>query len=256
MGFFSKVLASVGIGSARVNTVLYNSNVYQGGEIRGHIDVEGGSSEQRIDKINLFVMTRYEKESGDHKVKLNDKVQWVDIPILKDIKPGEKIQIPFAFTLDKNTPISSFNCPVWIHTGLDIKGAVDPGDTDKIQVGPHPYLEVVINAVENLGFTIRDIRNEYSRMQRRFPFVQEIEFRPHSYYGSRLQELEVIYFIHDDSIELIVEIDRRARGLGGFLAEALDLDESKVRLRLGQQELRQGPAYVSNAIRSLIDRYI
>jgi len=67
MSFFNKAFASIGIGSATVDTILEKST-YQAGEVmRGEIVVQGGNVEQQVDTIFLTVNTTYIRESNDHK---------------------------------------------------------------------------------------------------------------------------------------------------------------------------------------------
>ena len=62
MSIFNKVLASVGIGSAKVDTVL-EKNLYTAGEtVYGKVVIQGGNTEQEIDSINLALKTKYLKE--------------------------------------------------------------------------------------------------------------------------------------------------------------------------------------------------
>ncbi|MEF1229208.1 sporulation protein, partial [Vibrio fortis] len=46
---FKKLKASLGIGAAKVDTVLDNIEVFQGGELSGNVHILGGDVEQQID---------------------------------------------------------------------------------------------------------------------------------------------------------------------------------------------------------------
>ena len=65
---FKKLLASVGIGSAKVDTQLVSDQLLPGEEVRGKVVIQGGGAEQQIEKINLFVMTEAVREKDDRKV--------------------------------------------------------------------------------------------------------------------------------------------------------------------------------------------
>ncbi|SDC84744.1 MULTISPECIES: sporulation protein [unclassified Candidatus Frackibacter] len=256
MGLFNKVMASIGIGAARVDTILDEIDVRPGDELTGKVKILGGNVEQRIDDLYLYIMTKYEKEVDDKKVNINEKIQLVNIPVSKDIQPQEEIEIPFSFILNEKTPISSSKSPVWIHTGLDIKKAIDPKDNDGLQVKPHPYLQIVMEALDELGFKIRKIKNEYSHLSRKFSFMQELELRPTREFRNELDELEILYSIHDNYLELIIEIDRKAKGLAGIFAEAIDIDETKGRLQITKEELNKGVDYTTATIRDAIKNNI
>ena len=51
MSFFKKVLSSVGIGAAKVDTILLNESCEPGGELEATVMIQGGDIEQQIDSI-------------------------------------------------------------------------------------------------------------------------------------------------------------------------------------------------------------
>ena len=55
----------------------------------------------------------------------------------------------------------------------------------------------------------------------------------------------------NQTVEVIMEVDRRARGLGSFLAEALEMDESVVRFTVATSDLPQ----LSEKIYNLVKRF-
>ena len=57
MSLFNKVLASVGIGAATVDTKLERDQVDPGEELKGVVEIRGGNTEQRIDDIYLTINT-------------------------------------------------------------------------------------------------------------------------------------------------------------------------------------------------------
>jgi sporulation-control protein len=233
MSFMKKVLASVGIGATKVDAQLEQSEVQPGGLLSGKLLISGGNVAQDIDQIYLAIMTTYEKESDDNKITKEAVIGKFQISEKFVIQPNEKKEIPFQFTVPVDTPITVGNAKVWVQTGLDVKNAVDPSDRDYLKVKPHPLAENVLTALNELGFTLRKAKSEEApyHLRKRLPFVQELEFYPIGEpFRGKLDELEVVFFMDDDKCELFLEIDRKARGLGGFLAEALDIDESHVRM--------------------------
>lgn len=60
-----KFLSRIGIGNAAVDTVLHSETVRPGESVGAHVEVEGGSSDQDVDEIDLAVMTRYEVETDE-----------------------------------------------------------------------------------------------------------------------------------------------------------------------------------------------
>ena len=127
-----------------------------------------------------------------------------------------------------------------MQTELDIKNAVDPEDKDYIDVKPSKLAASVLDAVRGLGFRLRKAECEQAsgRFRGHYPFMQEFEFAPTGQYRSHLDELEVVFLSQSEhSVELLMQIDRKVKGLGSFFAEALDIDESFVRTTITTQDV-------------------
>lgn len=54
-----------------------------------------------------------------------------------------------------------------------------------------------------------------------------------------------------NAFELLIQVDRRARGLAGLFAEALDLDETFIRVTVNEQHIQT----LQTDLASLIRRY-
>jgi sporulation-control protein len=241
MSLFNKALASIGIGSAQVDTKLEMDKVVPGGELRGVVLVKGGNTEQKVDEIYLGLNTTYLKESNDRKFNVPVVIDRFRLNEPFSIGPGETKEIPFSFVLPQDVPISIGRTKIWVTTGLDIKNAVDPSDKDYLQVVPNRLMESVLNVVEDLGFRLREADCEQApyRLRKRLPFIQEFEFVPvMGSFRGRLDELEVVFFsVSENETEIYMQVDRRARGIGGFLSEALEMDESNIRFSVTTSDL-------------------
>ncbi|WP_147534913.1 sporulation protein [Bacillus marasmi] len=241
MSLFNKVFASIGIGSATVDTKLERDTLIPGEAVKGIVDVRGGSVEQQIDAIYLSVYTTYLKESDERKYTVNAMIDQVRLNEPFVIKPQETKQIPFSFQLPLDTPITLGRTKIWVATGLDIKNAVDPTDKDFIKVIPNQLTDAVLKAVNDLGFRLREVECEEApyRIRKRLPFVQEFEFVPITgNYRGKLDELEIVFFPSSSTItDIYMQVDRKARGLGGFLSEALEMDESHVHFTVSSGDL-------------------
>ncbi|MZP30972.1 sporulation protein [Heliobacterium undosum] len=255
MSFFKKALASIGIGGAKVNAIFHQQTVTAGSDVSGVIQIKGGGVAQQIEKIGLMVMTQYETESDDRKVTVNALVQKVDINLRIDLQPGDEREIPFSFCLSPYTPVSIGHTPVWVQTELEVDMAIDPSDTDHLQVQPHPNMAAVMEAIDQLGFRLYKVKNEASRAGRGVPFIQNFEYKPTRHFQRSLDELEVAYLPESGGIDLLLEIDRKARGLSGLLLEAADMDETRIRLSLSQQEIAQGTAYLAERLKQVIEDF-
>ncbi|MBB3112682.1 sporulation-control protein [Paenibacillus phyllosphaerae] len=253
---FNRFLASIGIGAATIDTLLEKTRYMPGEEVRGVVKIKGGNVEQNIDTIEIAVMTEYVKESNDHKHNVSAALARYHVSSPFTLRAGEHKEVPFSFDLPLETPLSVGRTPVWVRTELAIRGAVDPGDNDRIEVAATPQMATVLEAVELCGFRLYKADCEYaSRIGGRFPFVQEFEFKPTGSFRGRLDELEVIFYNRGSELEIVLQIDRRARGLASLFAEAMDMDESFVRLRFTNGELAAGPHAIARQLENVIARY-
>jgi sporulation-control protein len=255
MALFNKALARIGIGAARVDAKLVNDEFRAGEKIEGIVEVYGGNVEQKIDSIYLRLFTTYVKERDDKKYKQDIELNTFKINDPFTIQPSETKSIPFTFQLPDDTPVTLGRTRVWVATSLDIKDAVDPSDIDHVKVLPNLMVTSAIEAMEQLGFRLRQVECEEAprRMRKRLPFVQEFEFVPSGgLYAGKVDEIEIIVQpsgLHD--YDLFIEVDRRARGFGGFLSEMLDADESLVHVHVSEKEIPQ----LKNILTSIISRY-
>jgi len=240
MSFFNNVLASIGVGSATVDTRL-EKTTYRAGEImRGEIIVRGGQVEQQVDTIYLSINTTYIREANDNKYTEVAALQKIKVSEPFIIAAGERKNFPISLTLPFETPITAGKTQVWIQTGLDIKNAVDPSDKDYIRVQPTALATHILDAISALGFRLREAECEQApaRFRGYYPFIQEFEFVPIGQYRNHLDELEIVFLSQSNhSAEILLQIDRKVRGIGSFFAEALDMDESYVRTTITKHDL-------------------
>lgn len=255
MSFFNKVFASVGIGSAAVDTKLQKDTYMPGETINGVVEIKGGKVEQQVDEIYLTLNTTYLRESDDKKYTVTASIDRFRLTTPFTVRPNEKRDIPFSFQLPFDTPLSIGRSKIWVTTGLDIKGGVDPSDKDYLKVVPNQLMSAVFKTIDNLGFRIREADCEEAprRLRGRLPFVQEFEFVPTSgLFRGRLDELEVVFFPSGNgSLDIMFQVDRRARGLAGLFSEAMGADETNVRLSVSNADIPN----LQQKIQSVIQRY-
>lgn len=256
MSFFKKALASFGVGAAKVDTILDRSNVRVGDTITGRVEIVGGDVAQQIDAISLVLYTSYTKELNDSKYEEDVVLQNIRVSEPFTINANEQKAIPFSFNLPFDTPITMGKTRVWVHTGLDIAMAIDPTDKDYLSVEPTMLASDVLNAVQSLGFRLREVECEAAppRFRQHYPFVQEFEFVPTSGpFRGHLDEFEVLFLAQSaHSVELLLQIDRKVRGLSSLFAEALDMDESFVRLSVTTADVPHLKSKLEQAIRQHI----
>lgn len=232
LSIFNKALASFGIGAAMVDTVLDEDTYTAGDLIQGKVHIKGGNVAQTIDAIYLSLDVNYTNESGDRKFEDTTSIfnKKLNEPFV--IEANEQKIIPFSFNLPHDAPATVGKTRAWLHTGLDIKMAVDPEDKDAITIRTTPLASSVLAAIKQLGFRLREVECEKAsyRMRARYPFVQEYEFVPTSgRFQGYLDELEIVFLKQSaQRVEVLFQVDRKARGFTGFLSEALEMDESYV----------------------------
>ena len=102
-----KLLASIGVGSAQVDTQIDNPELAPGQLLQGQVLVQGGQSAQDIEKIELVLMTQAEDESADSE----RTVAWplCRLPVCGPftIGAGETRYFPFQMTLPLETPVNA-----------------------------------------------------------------------------------------------------------------------------------------------------
>jgi sporulation-control protein len=133
--------------------------------------------------------------------------------------------------------------------------AMDPSDSDAITVRPTATQQKILDAFERLGFMLREADNEDlpHRLRRNLPFAQEFEFVARSgEFRGRFDEIEMVMFPSANSVDVVLQIDRRARGLGSFLSEQMGTDESYAGLTVSDD---QSPDSVAQALADNIRRH-
>lgn len=238
-----KILASVGIGSAKVDTVLPSTTVIPGETIDAEINISGGSAEQEISSIDLEIETRYQTEEGYaegtiDRLRLSDGFT---------IEPGQDETRTTPIEIPYHTPITIGRVAVWIETELEIDLALDPEDKDHLDVKPTPQMQALFDAAEDLGFTLHQSScqaDPYGRYSTNGKFVQEFEFRPQSGpFTGQIDEIELVCDSSPDTLAVTVEVDRR----GGVFSELTDTDERRAKFTV-QSTDRERIAEELNAI--------
>ena len=207
------LLSRFGIGSATIDLIPETTTVTPGGEVDAHLELEGGSTDQTVDDIEIALVTRFKAQREDDSYP-TQHVLWET-----EFKKGFTVEAEVDRTLDVPpiqvpafTPVTLKSAEVWIQTGLDIEWAVDPSDEDQLDVQPGPQLQGMLDAMDQLGFGLRAVTNAEADIRYTpLPFVQRFAFRGGSGpFAGKLDEviLTPIQADEDSGLLLLVAIDR------------------------------------------------
>ncbi|WP_375751977.1 sporulation protein [Vibrio sp. HN007] len=243
MSFLKKTLATFGIGSARVDSILQQEYLVPGEKASIKVEVYGGSTEQEVDNIELKICCRYiaeepvnNKDDNNHGQKRRVPKNYIlsewKLPYAFTVKPGEQRDFDIELDIPWNTPVTLGDAKVWLETGLDISMAIDPTDKDTLTIRPDALMDGVLTELEEQGLRIRQVECEETKGFA-LPFVQEFEFVPTTgpYHG-RWRELEVVAHRSEESLDLWFEIDRQQSGIKGMLSSLLGTGELKRKLTI------------------------
>lgn len=220
---FKSILTRLGIGGATLDARLDRDVLRVGERLTGTLHVSGGDGSLTAARAELKLMTRAEHE--EHAA---------DVVIAGASLPGPirlegEHRIPFSLDVPAHTPVTAYGGRVfvWLASQLDVAMAVDPSDRDPLDVHPAPEQVAVIDAMSRLGFRLAKTDVEARGGWGGRGFVQEFEFRPASYGQRRFDEVEIVFEgLAPGRADLLVQLDRSARSLSGFLMEASGMDES------------------------------
>ena len=264
MSFFKQMLSKIGIGAATVETTLYNKTFVPGKPVTGVVNITGGNVAQEIDAIYLTIKSTYEDEIDVEALEDEDG-KTVNVTRVAEIisrqlsqpftlAPEEVLSFDLDFILPFDTPATMGKTTTWVETGLDIKRSLDPGDRDDIKVSLHPMAAQLIESAKILGFRINEVTCEPApvAMDMRVPFVQEFELKPdRGTFKNRLEEIELVFKPFPDTLQVFMEVDRKAKGLFGHLSEMMGTDETMVHFLVRPDDLPR----LTEKLNDIIEQY-
>jgi sporulation-control protein len=221
---FKKILASVGIGAAKVDTVLETEHLYPGQIFQAKIVIKGGDISQEVSGLEMALMTRVKVENDEGHYFVNHVIEKWKIGERFVIDAQQSKVIPFEARLHSETPITELNagynhCHVWLETGLDIDLALDPTDRDTLHIYPNDAIKTCMLAMERLGFGLvkSDVERGHLRASN-FHTVsgcyQELEYRPQNSTLFGIQEVELSFVPEAHRTHVLIELDRAFRSDG------------------------------------------
>ncbi|MRI32431.1 sporulation control protein Spo0M [Endozoicomonas sp. OPT23] len=218
---FKKLLASVGIGGAEVDTIVNSQQVQPGGVLSVTVVIKAGDAEQEVSglQLNLMAQTKYQTDNGE--AYRNQVLQSWSIEDKLVLKPGDRHEIPMELQLHSETPITHLPCrdnqsQVWLETGLEVDLAIDPSDTDPLVITPTPTMMNCLEAMERCGLRMVKADIEHGGLrgngfQSTIGCYQELEYRPEGWLTT-LNEVELSFVARPGVVHVLAEVDRAFRG--------------------------------------------
>ncbi len=220
-------LASVGIGKAKVDTLLLADKLQAGQTFDIEVVIQGGDVEQQLQGLEFAIMAsaKTEADIGDNEVEFHKSVvlqSWQQAFNLL-IQPGETVTKQFTLDLHPEVPATYLFGhqigKVWLQTGLDIKSGLDASDNDSLTIVPSETQLAVLQLISDSGYRLFKSDIESGRVRARefvshLPCYQEYEFKPQSrsLFGAR--ELEVTFVDNGTETGVLIEVDRAFLGDG------------------------------------------
>lgn len=243
---FKNVLASIGIGGMKVDTIVSETTVEPGGRLSGTIGIVGGDVPQRIDAIELALVTRAIVEtSGDNKVYGEVTVAVVRAADRMEVAPAQRLDLPFTLEVPPSAPLSIGPVHTALRTRLDVPMALDPRDSDAVRIVPDGAQRSVFEGMQRAGFRLGEVEVEY-KPRRVPPFLQEFDFKPTSVRDWGVEEVEVAFLPRSGGgYEVLLTVDSR----GGLFSRGLERG-----YRLAVPATGADPEDVAAAVRQAIGR--
>jgi sporulation-control protein len=219
---FKKLLASIGIGGARVDTLVEADTLYPGSQVPLRVVIEGGDSPQTISGLTIALMTRIKVNRDDSEFEQNHELCRWSLNETFELQPNEQKVYPFTITLPLETPITQVRTAhqrshVWLATGLDIDMALDASDKDDLPIQPTPVVARALAFMERAGYVMTKADVEEGTLsgpgfRSTLGCYQELEYRPSSSSWFGTQEVELSFVPSEQQTYVLIELDRRFGG--------------------------------------------
>lgn len=236
---FKKLLASIGIGGAKVDTLLHSEMLCPGDHFQATVVITGGDSEQDISGLDLALVTRVKVERDETEMVVNKTLCHWHVADRFTLQPGEVREIPFSARLPFETPITANGARnnqtrVWISTGLNIDMALDASDKDPLNIIATSTQNKVLQAMDACGYALvkADVEEGAVRAQNfqsSMGCYQELEYRPNRFALFGLNEVEITFVTTEQETHILFELDRN---FGGDSYRSLTLNNT-----LSQEEV-------------------
>ncbi|GAB6157265.1 hypothetical protein JCM39194_04650 [Desulfotomaculum varum] len=205
---FKKLMASLGVGAARVNLVLDYEQCRIGEKLTGKVMVEGGSVDQAVHTLNVDIIMKFSVKGKE----ISQRVDTVQVARDFRIKAREVKEIPFWHTIPFTYPVTKGSVSYSLVTRMDLAQAVDAEDTDKLVILPSREMSLVLNSLETMGFKDKIGSGKIDKLGQQFAFY------PSTLFSEQLQELQLYFYVDNSSLKIYWQF----RLSGGYLRSGLE----------------------------------
>lgn len=192
---FKKLMASFGVGSAKVDLVLDKQQYRIGETVRGKAVVEGGNADQQVNSLDVDMVLKFNIRGKE----FSRVVHTINVSRNFFIKEKKTLEFPIEHHLPADYPISKGSVSYHLITKMDIARSTDSGDTDNLVILPGREVELVMEALDILGFKEKIGSGRIER------YGQEFIYYPTALFGERIREMS-LKFYSENSIKLFLEL--------------------------------------------------
>ncbi|MCA1057018.1 sporulation protein [Rossellomorea aquimaris] len=274
---FKKLITRT-IGHVKVDTVLTEERVTPGDTLIGEVRLSRKKGFKEIEKVSISLMQQF--PFSDDTV-ANLSLITTEMRLSEEQKELHELVMPFEMSIPYFTPKSAVKRKCWIQTEIDLPYKLDPRDMDFIEVDEHPLLPYVNKIVtEELGFvkTNREEVIHYPGFQpkwvidkrilnhplypmlsrRKVPVAHEIEYFPPEEFRDKYREIEFVYDISEEGMDLYVELQFIIpKQIGGYFKRAAisesDRDERIHKLSFTNEEI-ENPETIKVKLMELLEK--
>ncbi|KIL47980.1 sporulation protein [Jeotgalibacillus campisalis] len=250
MSILSKALASLGIGSIKIDSRLSKPSFRAGETVDGKVLIKGGSVEQEIDAIYLCLITDYLRNSNNKVYKDQTAIKEIKLSEPFTVLQNEIIEIPFTFVLPLLTPITTNGTNIWIKTEAGIKKGKDPTDQDLITIKPSLLLAEIMDSVLSMGFALdyskcHEAPERYKKTQQ---YIQCFYFKPIPGKWNEIENMEIAFNAQsEDTYDLFIEVNNKVNEK--INKELFLHHESIFYLRIRREEINEIPTKIQQLIK-------
>ncbi|CCO07303.1 sporulation protein [Desulforamulus hydrothermalis] len=205
---FKKLMASLGVGAARVNLVLDYEQCRIGEQLTGKVMVEGGSVDQAVHTLDVDIIMKFTFKGKE----VSRRVDTIQVARDFCIKARESRAIPFGHTIPFNYPVTKGSVSYSLVTRMDIAQAVDAEDADKLVVLPSREMSLVLNSLEAMGFKDKVGSGKIDKLGQQFAFY------PSTLFSEQLQELQLYFYVENNGLKIYWQFKLS----GGYMRSGLE----------------------------------